>query len=91
VVQAYSRRILLTCYKDTHVRVGGAIGSELQKGDCPKQSGQLRPTCQAASLLMHFTPTSSAYLENVWVWVADHDLDVESQDQIVSPAHTSLV
>jgi hypothetical protein len=33
---------------------------------------------------MHFKPKSSAYLENVWVWVADHDLDIPSQDQIVS-------
>jgi hypothetical protein len=59
------------------------MGSQLQKGDCPKQTGQVHAACQAASLLMHFTPKSSAYLENVWVWVADHDLDVETQDQIV--------
>jgi hypothetical protein len=28
------------------------------------------------------TPQSSAYLENIWAWVADHDLDLVSQDQI---------
>lgn len=28
------------------------------------------------------TAQSSAYMENVWVWVADHDLDKISQDQI---------
>ena len=24
---------------------------------------------------MHITNTSSAYLENVWLWIADHDID----------------
>jgi hypothetical protein len=38
--------------------------------------------CIAASLLLHLTPSLTAYLENIWVWVADHDLDVITQDQI---------
>lgn len=25
--------------------------------------------------MMHITPQASAYLENVWLWVADHDID----------------
>jgi len=28
------------------------------------------------------TPQSTGYLENVWAWVADHDMDKVSQDQI---------
>lgn len=32
--------------------------------------------------MMHLAPQSTAYLENVWAWVADHDLDTLSQDQI---------
>jgi hypothetical protein len=32
--------------------------------------------------LLHFTPQSSTYLKNIWAWVADHDMDFESQDQI---------
>ncbi|KAH2000894.1 hypothetical protein KXV97_007434, partial [Aspergillus fumigatus] len=67
---------------DSHVRVGGAIGSNLQKDQCPKKTGSINPNCIAASLLLHLTPKSSAYLENIWVWVADHDLDVITQDQI---------
>ncbi|KAG2000883.1 hypothetical protein GB937_010729 [Aspergillus fischeri] len=67
---------------DSHFRVGGAIGSNLQAGDCPKLSGKVNPNCAAASLMLHLTPRSSAYLENIWVWVADHDLDIISQDQI---------
>jgi hypothetical protein len=66
---------------DSHFRVGGAIGSNLQFNDCPKLSG-VNKNCMAASLLLHMTSQSSAYLENVWAWVADHDMDLESQDQI---------
>ncbi|KAK2750071.1 hypothetical protein FQN57_004563 [Myotisia sp. PD_48] len=67
---------------DSHIRVGGAIGSKLQRQQCPKSSGAINPNCIAASLLLHLTPKSTAYLENIWVWVADHDLDVVTQDQI---------
>ncbi|GFF99898.1 hypothetical protein IFM53868_10509 [Aspergillus udagawae] len=67
---------------DSHVHVGSAISSNLQKDQCPKKTGSINPNCIAASLLLHLTPKSSAYLENIWVWVADHDLDVITQDQI---------
>lgn len=36
----------------------------------------------AASLLLHLTPQSSAYLENVWVWTTDHDMDIPAQTRI---------
>jgi hypothetical protein len=61
---------------DCHFRVGGAKGTDLQMADCPKLSGSLNKKCMAASLLLHLTPTSSGYFENVWAWVADHDIDV---------------
>ncbi|KAJ5613709.1 hypothetical protein N7528_007363 [Penicillium herquei] len=67
---------------DSHFRVGGAKGSNLQATDCPKGSGSVNDNCIAAALMLRLTHSSSAYLENVWVWTADHDLDVESQDQI---------
>jgi hypothetical protein len=67
---------------DSHFHVGGAVGSNLQAEDCPSLSGSVNPACKAAVLLLHLTPQSSAYLENVWVWVADHDLDKITQDQI---------
>jgi hypothetical protein len=60
---------------DSHFRVGGAIGSNLQKETCAKKSGRINPECKAASMLLHLKPESTAYLENVWAWVADHDLD----------------
>ncbi|KAK1758023.1 pectin lyase fold/virulence factor [Echria macrotheca] len=60
---------------DSHFRIGGAAGTGLQAGDCPRLSGSTKPQCIAGSLLLHLTNTSSAYLENVWAWTADHDLD----------------
>ncbi|CAF3635715.1 unnamed protein product [Fusarium graminearum] len=67
---------------DSHFRVGGAVGSKLQSNDCPKKSGKVNLNCKAGSMLMHLTPQSTAYLENVWAWVADHDLDNSERPQI---------
>ncbi|KAJ5387333.1 hypothetical protein N7509_009874 [Penicillium cosmopolitanum] len=67
---------------DSHFRVGGAKGSKLQAANCPKKSGHVKKDCIAASLLMHITPKASAYMENIWAWTADHDLDISSQDQL---------
>jgi hypothetical protein len=61
---------------DLHICVGGAIGSKLQREQCPKQTCRVNLNYIAASLLLHLTPSSTAYLKNIWVWVADHDLDV---------------
>lgn len=66
---------------DTHIRVGGALGSNLQSSNCPKLSGTVNKNCIAASMLVHITATASAYFENTWFWVADH----------VSPAANQLV
>ncbi|PGH27695.1 hypothetical protein AJ80_00710 [Polytolypa hystricis UAMH7299] len=66
---------------DSHFRVGGAAGSDLQVNKCPKQGG-INTDCIAASVLFHMTSNSSAYLENVWAWVADHDLDSVDETQI---------
>ncbi|KAK7423088.1 hypothetical protein QQZ08_009255 [Neonectria magnoliae] len=33
-------------------------------------------------MLLHLKPESTAYLENVWAWVADHDLDKSDRPQI---------
>ncbi|CAK7221307.1 hypothetical protein SBRCBS47491_004483 [Sporothrix bragantina] len=65
---------------DSHFRVGGAKGSNLQAADCPVTSQN--KACIAASMLMHITTSASAYLENVWMWTADHDMDSTSQTQI---------
>ncbi|ORY64384.1 glycoside hydrolase family 55 protein [Pseudomassariella vexata] len=57
-------------FHNTHFRVGGANGSKVWT-NC----GGNPDTCKAAFMLAHFTSTSSAYVDNMWAWVADHDLD----------------
>ncbi|PHH67946.1 hypothetical protein CDD82_977 [Ophiocordyceps australis] len=61
---------------DAHFRVGGAQGSDLTISDCPLHSPNTQ-RCMAAALLLHITGDASAYLDNVWLWIADHDLDDE--------------
>lgn len=60
---------------DSHFRVGGAEGSGLQTGECPAKASSVNEKCQAASMMLHMTKDSSGYFDNVWAWVADHDLD----------------
>jgi hypothetical protein len=68
---------------DTHIRVGGAAGSNLRASDCPKQTaGAVRSQCKAAFLMAWLMPGSTTYLENVWAWVADHDLDTPDRKQV---------
>jgi glucan 1,3-beta-glucosidase len=58
------------------LRVGGSADS-LVTTSC----GDRDPSsCKAAFALLHLTPSSSAYLEDVWGWVADHSLDNPSAD-----------
>ncbi len=54
---------------DSHFRVGGAKGSDLDFANCPKRA--YSDNCIAASLLFHVTPEASGYFENVWVSTAD--------------------
>jgi hypothetical protein len=58
---------------DSHFRVGGALGSDLDEPNCPKFG--FNDQCIAASLMFHVTSQASGYFENVWAWVADHDND----------------
>ncbi|KAJ5231283.1 uncharacterized protein N7469_005871, partial [Penicillium citrinum] len=67
---------------DSHFRVGGAIGSQLQANKCPKKASSLHKDCVAGSLMLRITKQASAYMENIWAWVADHDMDIKSQDQV---------
>jgi len=61
---------------------GGFIGSNLQVAQCPTTPTVATPpapvntNCIAAYLTMHVTRSATGlYLENVWLWTADHDLD----------------
>jgi hypothetical protein len=67
---------------DTHFRVGGTAGTDLTAEDCPKLTGKVNKNCIAASLMLYLIADSSAYLENVWMWTADHDFDTKDQKQM---------
>ncbi|KAI1823550.1 glycoside hydrolase family 55 protein [Xylaria intraflava] len=50
------------------VTVGGTRGADTLASTCVDGTNE----CKAAFIGIHFAPSSSAYLENVWNWVADH-------------------
>lgn len=60
---------------NTHFRVGGAAGSKLKNVCSITDPPNMPDPCLAAWSLLHLTSTSSAYIENMWGWTADHDLD----------------
>jgi glucan 1,3-beta-glucosidase len=68
---------------DVHTRVGGFVGSDLQLAQCPTTpntqitlASQLPQGCIAAFMSMHVTTTATGlYMENCWLWTADHDVD----------------
>ncbi|KAH8117300.1 exo-beta-1,3-glucanase [Phellopilus nigrolimitatus] len=59
---------------DSHIRLGGALGTNLDSTTCPNTT-TTGSNCISAFLALHLTPASSAYLEGTWVWQADHSLD----------------
>ncbi|KAF7359302.1 Exo-beta-1,3-glucanase [Mycena sanguinolenta] len=59
---------------DSHIRLGGAAGTNLET-NCPTDGSGGINNCYAAFLGLHLTASSTAYLEGTWVWLADHDLD----------------
>ncbi|KAK8023663.1 Pectin lyase fold/virulence factor [Apiospora rasikravindrae] len=59
---------------DSHIRVGGGIGTDLDVATCPKFSHN--DACICVSMLLHITKQASGYFENFWAWVADHDNDM---------------
>lgn len=74
---------------DVHTRIGGFAGSNLQKGRCAKTPGttitstNLVQNCISGFMHMHITkPAAGVYLENVWLWTADHDIEAAGLDQI---------
>lgn len=67
---------------DVHTRIGGFTGSQQQVAQCPT-SAAVSAACEAAYMSMHITSTArDVYLENVWLWTADHDLDSADNTRI---------
>ena len=73
---------------DVHMRIGGTAGTGLQSDKCSKSSAVPPPAapantaCEGAFLLVHVTQKASIYMENNWLWVADHELDLPDHHQI---------
>jgi len=66
---------------DVHFRIGGGVGTDIHSGNCLKGDGSSSPVnqCTGAWGLMHVTTTGNLYMENVWAWTADHDIDEARQ------------
>lgn len=70
---------------DVHTRIGGFEGSDLQVAQCPTSPGSstVPPGCIAAYMSMHVTASATGlYMENNWLWTADHDIDSSDNTQI---------
>jgi hypothetical protein len=70
---------------DVHFRVGGFAGTDLQSSDCKKNPDtphDADPKCIGSFMQLHITKEANAYLENVWLWTADHELDEADHGQI---------
>ncbi|GAB1316002.1 hypothetical protein MFIFM68171_06212 [Madurella fahalii] len=70
---------------DVHVRIGGFTGTQQQIAQCLKKPGNptVDPNCIVAFMAMHVTRGASGlYMENVWLWTADHDIDEQLNTQI---------
>ncbi|KAL2074490.1 hypothetical protein VTL71DRAFT_8268 [Oculimacula yallundae] len=70
---------------DVHFRIGGSAGTQLQSNTCSKNptvTAPANPACIGAYMLLHVTSKASAYLENTWFWVSDHELDLADHNQI---------
>lgn len=67
---------------DVHTRIGGFQGSQQQVAQCPTTAA-VSATCEVAYMSMHITSVATGvYLENVWLWTADHDLDSSTNTQV---------
>ncbi|KAL6909089.1 glucan 1,3-beta-glucosidase GLUC78 precursor [Trichoderma evansii] len=70
---------------DVHWRIGGSAGTQLQSNTCvktPTVTTSPNPACIGAFLLLHVTSSASIYMENSWLWVADHELDLSDHNQV---------
>ncbi|KAF2972638.1 hypothetical protein GQX73_g912 [Xylaria multiplex] len=70
---------------DVHTRIGGTKGSGLTYAECPAapSSTIINNNCRSGNTAMHITTSASnLYLENVWLWTADHDVDDPQLRQI---------
>ena len=78
---------------DVHTRIGGFAGSQLQLANCPATPGNtnVNRACMGSYMSMHVTPSAGGlYMENVWFWTADHDLEDQGNRQVTVYAGRGL-
>ncbi|KAI0024622.1 putative Exo-beta-1,3-glucanae [Xylariomycetidae sp. FL0641] len=83
---------------EVHARTGGFAGSQLQVEQCRKTPSvaitaeNLDQNCIANFMTMHVTPNAGGlYMENCWLWVADHDIEDPELTQITLYAGRGLL
>jgi hypothetical protein len=71
---------------DVHFRVAGFAGTDLQSSNCKKNPDVVHEEpnreCIGSFMQLHITRDANAYIENVWLWTADHELDQADHGQI---------
>jgi glucan 1,3-beta-glucosidase len=70
---------------DVHTRIGGFTGSNLQVAQCEKNNATtvINNACIGGFMSMHITKSASGlYMENNWLWTADHDIDDPDNTQL---------
>jgi hypothetical protein len=70
---------------DVHFRVGGYAGTDLQSDKCsknPNATHDANPECIGSFMQLHITKSANGYFENVWLWTADHEMDLGDYNQI---------
>ena len=70
---------------DTHFRIGGSAGTNLQQDTCQGNTTNTQmynPQCAGSYLMLQISQQATAYLENNWLWVADHELDMAGHDEV---------
>lgn len=75
---------------DSHFGIGGSTGTDLQLANCPKLTGTIDKSCIAASMLLHMISDISGYFENVWGWLADHDINETPDGNTINSAQINI-
>jgi glucan 1,3-beta-glucosidase len=69
---------------DTHFRIGGTAGTQLQQDTCQGNTTSTQmynSACAGSYLMLQISQQATAYLENNWLWVADHELDMAGHNE----------
>lgn len=71
---------------DTHFRLGGSNGTELQSYNCAKSPNLphgANTACYVAFLILHITNSAAnSIFSHNWGWVSDHEMDRADHTQI---------